>query len=145
MDGYSFALIIHLFSAVFFIGFVFSDVVILPVLNKDFDLKTVQQIKESIFSRGRKVMPLAVLTLILSGGFMFSKYINTSLGFTGSSLQILLLIKFALAMIIVSGIIYSLICKIRKKQPHNVMKKFHTYVLILGIIIIILAKVMFIA
>ena len=145
MDAYSFALIIHLFSAIFFIGFVFSDVVILPVLNKDFDFKTVKQIKESIFSRGRKVMPLAVLTLILSGGFMFSKYINTSLGFTGSSLQLLLLIKFALAIIIVFGIIYSLICKVRKTEPHNVMKKFHTYVLILGIIIIILAKVMFIA
>jgi len=144
MDGYSLAVVIHLFAAIFFLGFVFSDVVILPVLHKDFDKNTVMEIKNSISSRARKIFPITVLILILSGGFMFSKYINSSIGFTGSSLQVLLLIKFLLASIIVLGIIYSLSCKVLKKQPHNVMQKFHTYVLILGIIIIILAKLMFI-
>jgi len=144
MDSYSLALIIHLFAAIFFIGFVFSDVVILPVLHKDFDNSTVVQIKNSISSRARKIFPITVLILILTGGFMFSKHINSSIGFTGSALQILLIIKALLALVIVAGIIYSLGCKLFGKQPHSTMQKFHTYVLILGIIIIVLAKLMFI-
>ena len=144
IDGYSIAVIIHLFGAIFFIGFVFSDVVVLPVLNKDFDAATVQQIKNSIAGRARKIFPLTVLILVLSGGFMFSKHINSTIGFTGSALQLLLILKFLIAMVIVSGIVYSLSCKVLKKQPHSIMQKFHTYVLVMGIVIVILAKLMFI-
>jgi len=144
MDSYSLALIIHLFAAIFFIGFVFSDVVILPVLHRDFDKSIVVQIKNSISGRARKIFPLTVLILVLSGGFMFSKYINSTIGFTGSALQILLLVKFLIALVIVAGIVYSLSCKVLKKQPHVIMQKFHTYVLIMGIVIVVLAKLMFI-
>ncbi len=144
IDGYSIALLVHLFGAIFFIGFVFADVVVLPVLNKDFDISTVQKIKNSISNRARKIFPLTVLTLILSGGFMFSKYINSTVGLSWTSLQTLLMLKFLIAMVIVGGIVYSLSCKLLKKQPHPVMQKFHTYVLIMGVIIVILAKLMFI-
>jgi hypothetical protein len=57
IDGYSIALIVHLFAAIFFIGFVFTDVVVLPVLNKEFDASTVQKIKETISGRARAIFP----------------------------------------------------------------------------------------
>mgnify|MGYP000111268228 FL=1 len=144
IDGYSIVVIVHLFAAIFFIGFVFSDVVVLPVLSKDFDADTVQKIKNSISGRARKIFPLTVLILVLSGGYMFSKHINSTIGFTGSSLQLLLILKFLIAMVIVAGIVYSLSCKVLKKQPNPIMQKFHTYVLVMGIVIVILAKLMFI-
>ena len=144
IDGYNIVVIVHLFAAIFFIGFVFTDVVVLPVLNKDFDAPTVQKIKETISGRARAIFPATVLILILSGGYMFSKHINSTIGFTGSPLQLLLILKFLIAMVIVAGIVYSLGCKLFKKQPKPIMKKFHTYVLIMGIIIVVLAKLMFI-
>ena len=144
IEAYNIVEIIHLFGAIFFIGFVFADVAILPVLNKDFDGDMVLKIKNSISNRARKIFPITVLILVLSGGFMFSKHINSTIGFTGSALQLLLILKFLIAMVIVSGIVYSLSCKVLKKQPHPIMQKFHTYVLIMGVVIVILAKLMFI-
>ena len=144
IDGYSIVLIVHLFSAIFFLGFVFTDVVVLPVLNKKFDAATVMEIKNTISGRARAIFPITVLILVLSGGFMFSKHINSTIGFTGSSLQLLLIMKFLIALVIVAGIIYSLTCKLFKKQPNPIMQKFHTYVLVMGIVIVVLAKLMFI-
>ncbi|MCP4970156.1 MAG: hypothetical protein GY932_06130 [Arcobacter sp.] len=144
MDTYTIALIIHLFCAIIFIGFVFADVIVLTAINKVVDHDTLLKLKNAISNRARKIFPLSVLILILSGGFMLSKYINSNDGFLNNSLQQLLMIKVLIAFIIVFGIIYSLTCKILKKQPHSIMIHFHKIVLVLGIIIVILAKLMFV-
>lgn len=141
--SYNIALIIHLLCAVIFIGFVFADVVVLPAMKKVLNENESQNVMNAISSRARKIFPISVLILVLSGGFMFSKYINSDAGMFNSSLQILLVIKFVLALIIVSGIVYSLSRKFLKKQPHSIMKHFHKIVLVLGISITILAKLMF--
>jgi len=141
---YTIVLIIHLLCAIIFIGFVFADVIVLPAMKKVLDEKEHQDVMNVISARARKIFPVSVLILILSGGFMFSKYINSDLGVFNSSLQILLLIKFLLAMIIAFGIVYSLSRKLLKKQPHPIMKHFHKFVLISGIIIVTLAKLMFV-
>ena len=90
------------------------------------------------------IFPLSLLTLLLSGGYMIAKYINSELGVFNSNLQLLLILKVFLAVLIASGVVYSLVNKIFKKTPHPIMKHFHKFVLFSGIIIIILAKVMFI-
>ena len=140
---YSIVLIIHLLCAIIFIGFVFADVLVVPAMKKALDEETYNKAKEAISNRARKIFPLSVLILVLSGGFMLSKYMNSSLGFISSSLQQLLLLKVLIALVIVSGIIYSLTCKLLKKRPHPIMTHFHKIVLFLGIIIVILAKLMF--
>lgn len=142
--SYTFILIIHLLSAIIFIGFVFADVIVLPAMKKILTENEHQKVMNAISNRARKIFPVSVLILILSGGYMFSKYINSELGIFNSSLQILLLIKFTLAMIIVSGIVYSLSCKFLKRTPNPIMKHFHKFVLFVGIIITILAKLMFV-
>lgn len=144
MDAYPIALIIHLLCAIIFIGYVFADIFVFPAIKNVLDEETQTKVKESISNRARKIFPLSVLILVLSGGFMFSKYINSEDGIFNSSLQILLLIKVLLALIIVSGIIYSLTRKLLKKKPHPIMAHFHNIVLFLGVIIIILAKLMFV-
>lgn len=142
--SYTLVLIIHLLCAIIFIGFVFADVIVLPAMKKVLNEKEHQNVVNAISGRARKIFPLAVLTLILTGGFMFSKYINSDAGMFNSSLQILLLIKFVLAMIIACGIIYSLSCKFLKKAPNPIMKHFHKFVLVVGVCIVVLAKLMFV-
>ena len=72
------------------------------------------------------------------------KYINSELGVFNSNLQLLFDFKSILAVLIVSGVVYSLVNKFLRKPPHPIMKHFHKFVLFSGIIIIILAKGMFI-
>ena len=144
MDLYTIMLIIHLLCAIIFIGFVFADVVVLPSMRQALDLDRFTKAKEKISNRARKIFPPSLLLLVLTGGFMFSKYANSKVGLFDTSLQQLLWLKFILAMLIVCGVIYSLSCKLFKKQPAAIMQHFHKFVLTVGIIIVILAKVMFV-
>ena len=141
---YTLVQIIHLFCAIIFIGFVFTDLFVLPVMKKVLKEDEYQKVNVAISSRARMIFPLSLLTLLLSGGYMIAKYINLELGVFNSNLQLLLILKVFLAVLIASGVVYSLVNKIFKKTPHPIMKHFHKFVLFSGIIIIILAKVMFI-
>ena len=141
---YTLVQIIHLFCAIIFIGFVFTDLFVLPVMKKVLKEDEYQKVSVAISSRARMIFPLSLLTLLLSGGYMIAKYINSELGVFNSNLQLLLILKVFLAVLIASGVVYSLVNKICKKTPHPIMKHFHKFVLFSGIIIIILAKVMFI-
>jgi len=145
LDTYTTVLIVHLLSAIIFLGFVFADVMVLGVLKKEFGADMFTQIKQSIASRARKIFPLSVLTLVLTGGFMMSKHINSELGMFNTNFQLFLLLKIFFALLIVSGIVYSLTRKILKKQPHpHFAKHFHKYALFLGLLIVILAKAMYV-
>jgi len=145
LDTYTIVHIVHLLAAIIFLGFVFADVMVLGVLKKEFGKEHFQEIKQTIGARARKIFPLSVLTLLLSGGFMMSKYINSEAGMFNTNLQLLLLVKILLASLIISGIVYSLVQRIKGQQPHpHFAKHFHKYVLILGLGIVILAKGMFV-
>jgi hypothetical protein len=141
---YTVVQIIHLLCAIIFIGFVFADLFVLPAMKKVLNEDEQQKVMTAISSRARMIFPLSLLTLLLSGGYMFAKYINSELGIFNSNSQLLLILKALLALIIASGVVYSLANKVFKKTPHPIMKHFHKFVLILGILIVILAKVMFI-
>ncbi len=141
--SYTIVLIIHLFCAVIFIGFVFADVIVLPAMKKVLNEEEHQKVMNAISNRARAIFPASVLILVLSGGFMLSKYINSDLGAFNTALQQLLMLKVIIALIIVAGILYSLSRKLFKKQPHPIMKHFHKFVLVCGVLIIILAKLMF--
>ena len=141
---YTLVQIIHLLCAIIFIGFVFADLFVLPAMKKVLNEYEYQKVIGAISSRARMIFPLSLLTLLLSGGYMIAKYINSELGVFNSNLQLLLILKVFLAVLIASGVVYSLVNKIFKKTPHPIMKHFHKFVLFSGIIIIILAKVMFI-
>ncbi|AXX96112.1 MULTISPECIES: copper resistance protein CopD [Arcobacter] len=136
--------IIHLLCAIIFIGFIFADIFIFPAVKKKYGEETYDKMMNAIISRGIKIYPLIVIILITSGGYMFTKYINSEVGFFNTPSQILLLIKVFLVLLIVLGVIYTIFCKLTKIEPISFMKHFHTYALILSIIIVILAKLMFV-
>lgn len=142
--SYSIVQLIHLFAAIMFLGYIFTDVVILPALKRKLGNDEYIKIKQIIGKRAVKIFPITLLIIILSGGYMFSKYVNSVDGFFDTSLQKLLFIKLVLALVIVLGVVYSLSCKFLKKTPFAFMKNFHHYALFLGILIVILAKIMFI-
>ena len=122
----------------------FADLFILPSMKKVLDEQEYQKVMGVISARAKMFFPLSLLVLILSGGYMFAKYINFELGIFNSSLQLLLVLKVLLALAIAFGVVYSLVSKLFKKTPHFIMKHFHKFVLISGLLIVILAKSMFV-
>lgn len=142
---YPYANFIHLVLAIIFLGYVFSDVVLIEplkkVLPKDLSLMISKRLAEKSF----KIFPLSLLFIVLSGGMMLSRYINSNAGVFNTPLQQLLMIKVALATIIVLGVVYNLYTKITSKPKHIFMQNhFHKLVLFLGFFIVLLAKFMFV-
>lgn len=141
---YTLILIIHLLSAIIFIGFIFADVIVFPAVKNKLGEEFHTKMIEAIVGRGLKIYPPIVVLLMATGGYMFSKYVNSELGYFETSMQVLLWIKLAFVVLIVLGVIYTIYCKLTKTEPVAFMNYFHTYALVLGIGIVILAKVMFV-
>jgi len=75
---------------------------------------------------------------------MMSKYINSDAGFFETDLQKILVFKIILVLIIASGVLSNLYKKFTKKKKSNFMQNhFHKLVIILGLLIVIAAKTMF--
>ena len=143
---YPYANIIHLILAIMFLGYVFSDVILISSLKEKFSEQTNKEINQTLGAKSFKIFPLSLLVIVLTGGMMMSKYINSNAGFFETSLQKLLVIKIILALIIVMGVLYNLYTKISKKPKHPFMQEhFHKLVLVLGFFIVVVAKAMFVA
>jgi hypothetical protein len=142
---YPFAHVIHLLLAILFIGYVFTDVLVISSLKEKFKGETLKEISQTLGKKSFKIFPLSLLLLVLTGGMMMSQYINSEAGFFETSLQKWLVFKIALVSIIVAGVLYNLFCKFTKRAKHPFMETgFHKLVFVLGILIVISAKMMFI-
>lgn len=147
MDAiYPFANIVHLVLAIMFLGYVFSDVVLISSLKEKVSKETNKEINQTLGAKSFKIFPLSLLVIVLTGGMMMSRYINSNAGVFETSLQKLLMLKISLALIIVLGVIYNLYTKLTNKPKHPFMQEhFHKVVLVLGFFIVLLAKWMFVA
>ncbi len=141
---YTLILSIHLICAIIFIGFIFADVIVFPAVKNKHGKEFHTNMIEAIVGRGLKIYPPIVLILMGTGGYMFSKYINSTLGYFNTSMQVLLWIKLFFVVLIVLGVIYTMYCKLTKTEPVGFMNYFHTYALILSFLIVIIAKFMFV-
>ena len=101
---YPYAHIIHLILAIMFLGYVFTDLAVISALKGKFDKENQQKINQSLGKRSFKIFPLTLLFLILTGGMMMTKYINSTAGFAETNLQKILLFKIALVTIIAIGV-----------------------------------------
>jgi len=141
---YPYAHIIHLILAIIFLGYVFSDLAVISTLKGKFDKETQQKINQTLGQRSFKIFPLTLLFLVLTGGMMMSKYINSNAGFFETDLQKILVFKIALVLIIVAGVASNLYVKFTKGKKSNFMENhFHKLVIVLGLFIVIAAKWMF--
>ena len=138
---YPYFLVVHLVCAIMFLGVVFCDVMLITPLQKSLGKDLANKVFSAISSRS-KYMPLVVLTLILSGGAMISAHLNSEVGYFNTHLQKLLAIKAILALIIVLMIVSNLFCYyvLKRSVP---FKKIHEIALILGLVIVVLAKFAF--
>lgn len=139
---YPYFLTIHLLCAIIFLGYIFTDVILLSPLRKLLGDSVADKVFGIVSKRGVKIMPLCVLLLVLSGGAMISHCVGSEKGFFDTTLQKLLMIKVALALCIVVIVIISLSCKFfGLKNP--LAKIIHPVALVLGAGIVVLAKLAF--
>ena len=141
---YPYAHIIHLVLAIIFLGYVFSDLAVISALKGKFSKEIQQEINQTLGKRSFKIFPLTLLFLVLTGGMMMSKYINSAAGFFETDLQQILVFKIVLALIIVAGVLSNLYVKFTKGKKSNFMENhFHKLVIVLGLLIVVSAKWMF--
>jgi len=141
---YPYVHFIHLVLAIIFLGYVFSDLAVISALKNKFSTDTQKEIKQLLAKRTFKIFPLSILFLILTGGMMMSRYINSQAGFFETDLQKLLVLKITLALIIAFGVSLNLYAKFTNKTKKSYMEKhFHKLVIVLGFFIVLFAKMMF--
>ena len=140
---YPYAQIVHLFCAIIFVGYLFFDVIILKAASKKLPPELAQKAKQAIGSVAVRIMPICLLLLVLTGGMMMSNWVGSKAGgYFETNLQIAFMIKFFLAMVIVVAVIVNLSCKFIFKRP-SPLGDIHPIALTLTVIIVLLAKVMF--
>lgn len=133
---YFIVLTIHLLAAIIFVGFLFTEVVIMPVLGKKKGAKFLSEAMGAISKRVSAIMPTMVLVLFLSGGYMVHYHIPINLLFG---------IKIALAVLIGVGVLYAIgSMYLPYEPPAGFGKKFHLFAIIAAFVIVILAKFMFV-
>ena len=141
---YPYAQIIHLFCAIIFVGYLFFDVIILRAASKKMPPELAQKAKQAIGSVAVRIMPICLLLLVLTGGMMMSSWVGSKAGgYFETNLQVAFMIKFFLAMVIVAAVIVNLSCKFIFKRP-SPLGNIHPIALTLAVVIVLLAKVMFI-
>jgi len=141
---YPYAHIIHLVLAIMFLGYVFTDLAVISKLKNKFDKETELKINQTLGQISFKIFPLTLLFLILTGGMMMSRYINSDAGFAETDLQKILLFKIALVLVIAAGVGSNMYIKFTNGKKSSFMQNhFHKVVIVLGIFIVIAAKWMF--
>ncbi len=142
---YPYVHIIHLILAIMFLGYVFTDLAIISALKNKFSKETQQEINQSLGKRSFKIFPISLLVLVLTGGMMMSRYMNSTLGFFETDLQKILVFKMLLVLVIVLGVSSNLYMKFTKSTKSDFMQNhFHKLVIVLGFFIVISAKMMFV-
>lgn len=143
---YPILLIIHIFCAIIFLGYIFCDVVLLNLVRKRLGDEWADKTWSVVSPRASKIMPICLLVLVITGFGMVTKYIKFSQGyeaFFGSNLQTLLTIKMILALSIFLLAFCSIISFYVFKKPIFYAKYIHEIVLFLGIFVVLLAKLAF--
>lgn len=140
---YPYVQIIHLFLAIVFVGYLFSDVFLISAIKEKLGDESYQKSKTAISSKAFRIMPVSVFLLILTGGMMMSLYISSSAGWFESNLQKIFWVKIILAFVILGGVCLNLFRKFRSKPTYSFMKNFHKFALFCAFFIILFAKIMF--
>lgn len=144
---YPILLIIHLFCAIIFLGYIFCDVVLLGLVRKHLGDEWADKTWSVVSPRATKIMPICLLTLVITGFGMITRYVKFSQGyeaFFGSNLQTLLTIKMLLALITFSLAFFSIFSFFVLKKQIFYAKYLHKIAFVFGAIIVLFAKLAFV-
>lgn len=141
---YPFALIIHLFCAIVFVGYLIVEFLFFTPLFKRIPKEWSEKIHDILGGLETKIMPPSLLLLVLSGGMMISQYVGGEGGYFASPMQALLTIKMILGLCIFALASFSLTMYYVFKKPNPIGKYVHPIALALSLVIVLLAKLAFI-
>lgn len=137
--GYFFALIIHLLSAIFFVGYFLLEIFLLKALYP----KLTPEAKSVFATRKVKMIFTSLFLLFGSGAIMASQYFGEGMGYFSDPLQSMLSIKIILSVIFFAWVMYWYIVVKVLQKPLPLKKLMHPVSLFLLLLIVILSKAMF--
>ena len=133
----------HLLAAAFFVGGVFFEVMILSRSAAGLDEAPRRQLSRLLGQRARKIMPWVVLTLYVAGFGLLWRYRGALQTPFASSFGILLSLKVVLALSILAHFIAVLALMASGRMTPRRSRWIHRSVLLQMILILFLAKGMF--
>lgn len=144
MDAYPFALIVHIFAAVMFVGTVFFEVLILEGVRKKVSPRFMEALEGAIGRQARKIMPFVMLFLFGSGITMvWLRYQEFFLHPLTYSFGLLLDIKITLAVVVLCHFFTAMFLISTGRMKSIYFKRIHLSVFVHVVLIVLLAKAMF--
>ena len=144
-EHYFFIQTIHLLSAMTFGGVVIFEVLILESLHDRLSKELMMEIESGIIRRARKFMPVVIVLLYATGVLMLLDYFPDLSTMRDSSFGRLLMVKVALAVIVLVCFITAMVLQFLGKMNPAIFKAIHLIVFTCIIGIVVLAKAMFYA
>ena len=139
---YGWIQLLHLACAIVFAGAVAFEVLILEGLHRDFAPEEMARLERAIVRRARRVMPIVVALLFLSGGMLFEVRC-AGLACLGSRFGLLLGLKVLLALGVLGVFASTMWAGLRGRLDPCRFRHTHRIVLALLVGVVFLAKAMF--
>lgn len=141
--SHSLLVTLHLYAAIFFVGTVFFEVLILEGIRKQLGRETMRSVELAIGRRARKIMPYVMLVLFGAGIGMAWLLRDTLASPFGSTLATLLWLKIILAFSVLGHFITAITLSGTGRLKSRHFQIIHLSVFCHVVIIVFLAKAMF--
>lgn len=143
--NYPILLLIHLFAALFFIGTVFFEVLMLEGIRKRLPRETMRAIEIEIGNRARRIMPWVLLALYSAGIAMAWNYREALADPFARPMGLFLSLKILLALSVFGHFITAMTLRKKGRLKSRHFQLIHLSVFCHMVGIVILAKTMFYA
>ena len=134
---------LHLYAAIFFVGTVFFEVIILEGIRKPLGREAMRNVELAIGRRARRIMPFVILVLFGAGIAMAWQFRAELAHPLASSFATLLWIKIVLAFSVLAHFITAITLSGTGKLKSRHFKLIHLSVFTHVVLIVFLAKAMF--
>lgn len=134
---------LHLFAAIFFVGTVFFEVLILEGIRKPLGRDAMRNVELAIGKRARRIMPYAILILFGAGIGMAWEFRAALSSPFASTFATLLWIKIILAFSVLAHFITAMTLSGTGKLKSRHFQLIHISVFCHVVLIVFLAKAMF--
>ena len=140
--SYGLLLGIHLFAAIFFVGTVFFEVLILENVRKHVPSDAMRAVERGIGRVARKVMPWVILTLFGAGFGLAYTHRAALLNPFAGSFSLMLSLKILLALSVLGHFLTAMYLMHSGKMRASTSKRIHISVFVHVVLIVLLAKAM---
>ncbi|MFA5662941.1 CopD family copper resistance protein [Castellaniella sp.] len=141
--SHSALVILHLYAAIFFVGTVFFEVIILEGIRPALGRETMRNVELAIGQRARRIMPFVILILFGAGLAMAWQFRAELAHPLGSHFATLLWIKIILAFSVLGHFITAITLSGTGRLKSRHFKWIHVSVFCHVVLIVFLAKAMF--